>query len=125
MSFGADAVQLAPNPSVFSGATNYPSVDLSGYSAGIICINCSVAGTTFLPAFSWSDDGTNYDLIPQIMLALLGTTTTGPVAAITGTGRSYYQFLPANLALPRHIRLSVGSVTGSFTIACNAYMRRG
>jgi hypothetical protein len=117
MSFGADLVPLVPAGTVITLLGSGQAFDLSGYSAGVICINVTAAGTTWTPVIQWSDDSVNYDAIPSSIIAAPG--------AITAISRNYYQFLPANLALTRRVRIQWAAPTGSFTFGANAYMRRG
>jgi hypothetical protein len=100
-----------------SGSGNGPAFDLSSYQAGLLSANFSVAGTTLTPVFQISDDnGTTWVTCPTGILAA--------PAAIVATGVTWYQFVPAALALPSRCRMSWGSVTGSFTGTFRAFMRR-
>jgi len=127
MAFGADLVNLVPAGTLAGASGNGTTVDLSGYSAGVICINVTVATSTpsILPAFNWSDDGITFSAIGLATIALLGATTAGAITAITSVSQSWYQFLPANLALPRKFRVSWSGGTGTVNFGANAYMRRG
>lgn len=87
MGLGADTVNLVPAATVISASGNMANpVDLSGYLAGMLCINVTAAGTTFLPAFQISDDGSNWDTLPAPLLNVL-TPAPGPSQpAVPATG---------------------------------------
>ena len=116
MGLGADVILLATLTGVTTAGNAPNPLDLSGYSAGLICANMSAAGTTLTPVFQISDDGVTYVACPTGILAT--------PAAITAQGQTFYPFLPANLALPGRCRIAWTSVTGTFTGTFRAYMRR-
>jgi hypothetical protein len=115
MGLNADIITIGTLTAVSSNG-NGSTFDFSGYQAGILHANFSVAGTTFTPVFQISDDGVTFVTCPVGILAAPG--------AITATGQTFYPFLPNALALPRYCRMAWTTFTGSFTGTFKATMRR-
>jgi hypothetical protein len=80
-------------------------LDLSGYTSGAFYINTTVAGTTFLPVFQMTLDGTNFLTIPSSILAT--------PAAVTAVGLTAYPFLvPIGIG---KFKFTATTFTGAFT----------